>query len=92
MSVRSLLINHTIKQPLFRQIRFSSCWSCGKDVRNKVNALFCGSCNALQQPANEDNYFKIMGVSESYDLDETELAKKYKELQKYLHPDKFASR
>lgn len=92
MSVRSLFLTHTIKQTVFRQIRLASCWSCGKDVQRKEPGLFCGSCNALQQPTKGDNYFKIMGVSESYDLDETELAKKYKELQKYLHPDKFANR
>ncbi|KAJ8711019.1 hypothetical protein PYW07_008261 [Mythimna separata] len=91
MSVRSLFLNQFRKQSLFRQIRLASCWSCGKDVQAS-SALFCGSCNALQQPAKGDNYFKIMGVMESYDLDETELAKKYKELQKYLHPDKFANR
>ncbi|KAJ8712696.1 hypothetical protein PYW08_008000 [Mythimna loreyi] len=92
MNVRSLFLNQCIKQSLLRQIRLVSCWSCGKDVQAKAPGLFCGSCNALQQPPKGENYFKIMGVSESYDLDETELAKKYKELQKYLHPDKFANR
>ncbi|CAG4932472.1 unnamed protein product [Colias eurytheme] len=33
-----------------------------------------------------------MGINETYDLDETDLAKRYKELQKYLHPDKYANR
>lgn len=54
--------------------------------------MFCGHCNAIQHPMKGENYFKLMGVSESYDLDENVLAKKYKELQRYLHPDKFASR
>ncbi|CAH2230324.1 jg4257, partial [Pararge aegeria aegeria] len=34
----------------------------------------------------------ILGVKETYDIDDTELAKKYKDLQKYLHPDKYANR
>ncbi|PZC80616.1 hypothetical protein B5X24_HaOG214183 [Helicoverpa armigera] len=92
MNVRNFIINGVIKQSFLRQIRLSSCWSCGKDAKNVENSLFCGSCNALQQPVKGDNYFKIMGVSETYDLDEAELAKKYKELQRYLHPDKFANR
>lgn len=92
MSLRNFIVNHTIKNILIRQIRLSSCWSCGKDVRNMDLDLFCSSCNALQEPDKKENYFKIMGVKESYDLDETELAKKFKELQKYLHPDKFANR
>lgn len=92
MSIRSLLLNHTIKQNIFKQYRLFSCWACGKEVQNIEPALFCGNCNAIQQPMKGENYFKVMGVSESYDLDEQELAKKYKELQKYLHPDKFGNR
>ncbi|CAB3222204.1 unnamed protein product [Arctia plantaginis] len=57
-----------------------------------ISNLFCGNCKALQAPDKGNNYFKIMGIKESYDLDEIELANKYKNLQKYLHPDKFATR
>ncbi|XP_026728271.1 iron-sulfur cluster co-chaperone protein HscB, mitochondrial [Trichoplusia ni] len=92
MSIRSLLFNDVIKKSIYKQHRLFSCWSCGKDVQRVVPALFCGHCNAIQHPMKGENYFKLMGVSESYDLDENVLAKKYKELQRYLHPDKFASR
>ncbi|GBP42994.1 Iron-sulfur cluster co-chaperone protein HscB, mitochondrial [Eumeta japonica] len=33
-----------------------------------------------------------MGVPETYDIDEQDLSKKYKDLQKFLHPDKFTNR
>lgn len=91
MNLRNLLVNQT-KNILMRQIRLTSCWSCGKEAKKIESDLFCGNCKALQEPNKKDNYFKIMGVGETYDLNETELAKKYKELQKYLHPDKFANR
>ncbi|XP_075983666.1 iron-sulfur cluster co-chaperone protein HscB-like protein, mitochondrial [Anticarsia gemmatalis] len=91
MSLRNLILNHVIKNAYKHQIRLA-CWSCGKDVKNTESHLFCGNCKVLQEPDKKNNYFNIMGVKETYDLDETELAKKYKELQKYLHPDKFANR
>ncbi|XP_026754858.1 iron-sulfur cluster co-chaperone protein HscB [Galleria mellonella] len=80
------------KMSMFRQIRQISCWSCGKDIKTLVSNLFCSHCQVLQEPDKNSNYFKIMGVRETYDLDENELAKKYKDLQKYLHPDKFANK
>ncbi|CAK1541720.1 unnamed protein product [Leptosia nina] len=33
-----------------------------------------------------------MGLNESYDLNEEDLSKKYKQMQKYLHPDKYANK
>ncbi|XP_049879597.1 iron-sulfur cluster co-chaperone protein HscB [Pectinophora gossypiella] len=91
MSLRNILRLNTFKTS-FLQARLASCWSCGQDIKKLVANLFCSNCNVLQKPENHENYFKIMGVSETFDLDEAELAKKYKELQKYLHPDKFANR
>ncbi|XP_063628830.1 iron-sulfur cluster co-chaperone protein HscB [Cydia splendana] len=73
------------------QTRYLSCWSCGQDIKQLVENLFCSNCKSLQQPPKE-NYFKILGVSETYDQNENELAKKFKELQKYLHPDKFGNK
>lgn len=73
------------------QTCYLSCWSCGQDIKQLVENLFCSNCKSLQQPSKE-NYFKILGVSETYDQDENELAKKFKELQKYLHPDKFGNK
>ncbi|CAG5047741.1 unnamed protein product [Parnassius apollo] len=74
------------------QFRFVSCWSCGKNINNLSAHLFCSNCNAVQPPEAKENYFKIMGIHETYDLDENDLAKKFKELQKQLHPDKFANK
>ncbi|XP_023947624.2 iron-sulfur cluster co-chaperone protein HscB [Bicyclus anynana] len=72
--------------------RYRSCWSCGKNDNNLISNLFCSHCKALQKPDKAENYFCILGVKETYDVDETDLAKKYKDLQKYLHPDKYANR
>ncbi|RVE46901.1 hypothetical protein evm_008462 [Chilo suppressalis] len=91
MSLKNLIILNTARNSLFHQLRFMTCWSCGKNLK-LVSNLFCLNCNTLQKPDAHYNYFKIMGVNETYDQNETELAKKYRELQKYLHPDKYANK
>lgn len=91
MSLRRLLYNTTLRNPFLLYIRPLSCWSCGNEVKLVAN-LFCASCNSLQKPRQDENYFQVMGVKETYDQDEAELAKRYKDLQKYLHPDKFANK
>lgn len=85
------IFNLTRKTNVLFQIRSISCWSCGSDS-NQISNLFCSNCKALQKPEKYENYFKVLGVKETYDLNEDELAKKYKELQKHLHPDKYANR
>ncbi|KAL4712334.1 hypothetical protein ACJJTC_001495 [Scirpophaga incertulas] len=90
MNLRYLFYNAIFNKVPYH-IRFISCWSCGQDFKLDSN-LFCSNCNSLQKPEENKNYFNIMGLQESYDIDDTELAKKYKELQKYLHPDKFANK
>lgn len=92
MSLGTKLFNHYKRLIFLRQTRFVSCWSCGKDANKLVSNLFCPNCKMLQSPNRDINYFNIMGVQETYDLDENDLAKKFKELQKFLHPDKFANR
>lgn len=79
------------KGTMLHHIRYSSCWSCGQDIKNLVENLFCSNCKSLQKPS-KDNYFKVLGVSESFDLNENDLARRFKELQKYLHPDKYANK
>lgn len=33
-----------------------------------------------------------MGVEKTYDLNENDLARRFKDLQRYLHPDKYANK
>lgn len=91
MNIRRIVWNLP-KISFKEQIRYISCWSCGNKINKLVSNLFCSNCKALQRPDELDNYFKVLGVKETYDLDETELSKKYKDLQKYLHPDKYGNR
>jgi molecular chaperone HscB len=65
----------------------ASCWSCG----GTTDGLFCAQCNALQPPQPVD-LFARLGVTAAFDLDGSLLERRYFELQRKLHPDKFASR
>lgn len=91
MNLGILFRNNTMKNLVF-QLRFASCWSCNKDNKKLLNNLFCSHCNVLQMPNEKENYFKILGVEENYDIDEATLAKQFKALQMNLHPDKFANK
>lgn len=37
------------------------------------------------------NFFELFGLSETFDLDASQLAARYRELQRQVHPDRFAA-
>ncbi|XP_053617360.1 iron-sulfur cluster co-chaperone protein HscB [Plodia interpunctella] len=92
MNISRVLKNNVLKSSISLQILRLSCWSCGKENQVLVSNLFCPNCKTLQKPRKDNNYFSVLGVEETYDQNENDLAKRYKDLQKYLHPDKFANR
>ena len=44
---------------------------------------------SLVLPANHNNFFELLAVPRSYDIDASSLEKNFKAIQKHLHPDKF---
>ena len=63
------------------------CWSCQKAAGNDG---FCVGCGAVQPPDVKADYFAVLGVARAFALDEVALERRYKELTKQLHPDRFA--
>lgn len=67
------------------------CWKCG-DMINLNQDLFCNSCEVVQKPSDDVNYFEILSVEKQFDLDAKELTKKFRLLQMQLHPDRFTQK
>ncbi|XP_024885480.1 iron-sulfur cluster co-chaperone protein HscB, mitochondrial [Temnothorax curvispinosus] len=65
------------------------CWNCDYTYKSE---LFCSKCKVLQEWPGNLNYFDIMGIKREYNVASEEIHKKYRELQKMLHPDKFGNK
>jgi molecular chaperone HscB len=63
------------------------CWSC---EREPGAGVACAACGALQPPDAAADYFAVLGVPRRYDLDVADLERRYKDLSRQLHPDRFA--
>ncbi|HXU83736.1 MAG TPA: Fe-S protein assembly co-chaperone HscB [Polyangia bacterium] len=63
------------------------CWSCEK---NAGEGLTCGSCGAIQPPDAKADHFRVFGIARRYALDLADLERRYKDMTKVLHPDRFA--
>lgn len=65
----------------------------GCKLKQIDSKLICGVCTTIHTPLEilkKSNYFEIFNLHQKFSIDKKFLEKKYKELQKYIHPDKFA--
>lgn len=65
----------------------SPCWQCGQP---SGESLFCRYCNSLQPPAPD--YFRFFGLERKLNLDPAELQKRFYELSRLVHPDRYTRR
>lgn len=65
------------------------CWKCEFPFKSE---LFCSRCRSLQKLPATLNYFDIIGVQNDYNISIEEVRKKYRDLQRMLHPDKFTTK
>jgi molecular chaperone HscB len=63
------------------------CWSCEK---NAGDGMLCPGCGAVQPPDRSADHFHVFGLPRKFDLDLADLERRYKEMTKVLHPDRFA--
>ena len=74
-------------------IKEKICESCTfKQLENKY---VCGVCKTIREirPSNFINklsFFSVFNIKSGYKIDKNNLDHKYKELQKVIHPDKYA--
>ena len=83
-----------------------SCWKCGQGV-SCSHGLFCEGCGTVQPPAAvPTNAYALLvdsaglepgqestdsGQALKFDINMRELERRYKDLQRVLHPDKFST-
>ena len=65
----------------------SICWNCQNII--PPNIFLCQKCNKIQPP-KQVNEFRLLGISEKFDLDLEELEDAYIKLQQIYHPDKYS--
>jgi len=66
-----------------------NCWNCGRATEPNQGgaALFCPSCQALQPPPSD--YYELFGIPVRLALSTDDLQKRFYELSRALHPDRF---
>ena len=52
--------------------------------------MLCAGCGAVQPPLRTADHFCVFGLPRKFDLDVADLERRYKEMTKVLHPDRFA--
>lgn len=67
----------------------AACWSCHGPVA--PDSLFCDTCGAVQPPGDRDHFARF-ALERGFDVDVAALEKRYFELQRKLHPDRFATK
>lgn len=67
----------------------TTCWSCMGPVR--VDVLFCHTCGSVLPPKDK-NSFSIMGLNPSFDVKIEDVERRYLQLQRQIHPDRFVER
>jgi molecular chaperone HscB len=63
-----------------------SCWQCGAD---HAPDYFCPACDAIQPLPEQADYFQVMTILPRLVVDLEALQKRYYELHRRLHPDRY---
>jgi molecular chaperone HscB len=63
------------------------CWSCEKSAGE---GLTCAACGAITPPDSRADRFQVLGVERRFAVDLAAVERRYKEMTRVLHPDRFA--
>jgi molecular chaperone HscB len=82
-------LDNTVQEQKALDVGVIACWSCKGPV-SQVRA-FCETCSAVQPPG-QANHFMRFGLKPTFDINVDRLDQQYFDLQRNLHPDRFATR
>ena len=66
-----------------------TCWSC-QNAAIPEGTAFCPSCRRIQPPGRGEDHFATLGIAREFAIDPAELDRRFRELSRRLHPDRFA--
>lgn len=64
------------------------CWSC--KTSDEEITPFCPSCRKIQPVGRSEDYFSLLGLPRQFALAPEDLDRRFRELSRSLHPDRFA--
>jgi molecular chaperone HscB len=64
------------------------CWSC--KTTDEEPSPFCPSCRKIQPVGRTEDYFSLLGLPRQFELEVPEVERRFRELSRTLHPDRFA--
>ena len=66
-----------------------TCWACKvEDVPE--GTVFCPSCRKIQPVGRNEDYFSLLGLPREFALELLDLERRFRDLSRQLHPDRFA--
>ena len=65
------------------------CWSCQREAGT---GPLCAACGAIQPSRPQASHFEVLGLPASFFLEPSQIEQRFKELNKKLHPDRFAQK
>ncbi|XP_069726745.1 iron-sulfur cluster co-chaperone protein HscB [Phaenicophaeus curvirostris] len=69
------------------------CWSCGRGLPGaEPGPRFCPGCRALQPPPPRPDLFRLLQCDRAFRVDTDLLRRRFRSLQRALHPDRFGRR
>ncbi len=79
---------HSAAGPTAGRAGLVTCWSCKGPAGS--GDLFCPTCRAVQPPGQADHFARL-GLPATFDIDQAALDRRYFDLQRILHPDRFVN-
>lgn len=64
------------------------CWSCKS--QGDEPSSFCPSCCKIQPVGRTEDYFSLLGLPRQFAIEPAEIERRFRELSRTLHPDRFA--
>ncbi|MBI2893140.1 MAG: Fe-S protein assembly co-chaperone HscB [Deltaproteobacteria bacterium] len=66
-----------------------TCWSCGKPPGA---GAFCEACGKVQPAAPGSDHFAALGLERRFAIEAAEIERRYRNVQRRLHPDRFVTK